>query len=306
MLSTLCQALLFANRPDEAETTFREAVAIARGLDDPLILFRALCAILPGRWFPERLALRIEVAREAIELVNRAGHPEWAAPYLSGWHTGDLMELGDTVAATATAQFHLAAGATRREPFNEAVALAALAMIATHQGRFAEAEPLAAQALRCGARFDRANAAGIFGVQMFTLRRHQGRLGEMAPLLRQFLDNESPSTMWRPGLAILHCELGDLDAARDIFDKLAIGDFGGVAQDAIRIASLAYLAEACVRLDDRPRAALLFELLMPYTGRNVVFGAHTASFGAGGRPVTPIVRKACSGRPCLAPAGWAC
>jgi len=283
LLTALCQALLFSNQPDEAETAFREAVEIARRLDDPLTLFRALCAILPGRWYPDRLALRIDAAREAIELVQHAGHPEWVAPYLSGWHTGDLMESGDTVTATATARFHLATGETMREPFNQAVALAALAMIATHEGRFAEAEPLAAEALRCGTRFDRANAAGIFGVQMFTLRRHQGRLRELAPVLRQFLDNESQGMTWRPGLAILHCELGSLDEARAVFDKLAVGGFAGIAHDAIRIASLAYLAEVCVRLDDTARAATLFDLLLPYAGRNIVFGAHTASFGSADR-----------------------
>lgn len=199
LLTALCQALLFSNQVDAAETVFRQAVALARELDDPLMLFRALCAILPGRWFPDRLALRIEAAREATELVHRAGHPEWVAPYLSGWHTGDLMESGDTVAATATARFHLVTGETMREPFNQAVALAALAMIATHEGRFADAEPLAVQALRCGQRFDRANAAGIFGVQMFTLRRHQGRLGELAPVLRQFMGKASPGGTWLPG-----------------------------------------------------------------------------------------------------------
>ncbi|MBK9608893.1 MAG: AAA family ATPase [Betaproteobacteria bacterium] len=283
LLTALCQALLFSNQPDEAETAFRESVAIARQLGEPLTLFRALCAILPGRWFPDRLALRIEAAREAIAVVQRAGHPEWTAPYLSGWHTGDLMEFGDTVAATTTAQFHLATGETMREPFNQAVALAALSMIAAHEGRFADAEPLAAEALRCGTRFDRANAAGIFGVQMFTIRRHQGRLRELAPVLRHFLDNESPGATWRPGLAILHCELGARDDARGIFERLAVGGFAGIAHDAVRIASLAYLAEVCVWLGDAQRASVLFGLLLPYAGRNIVFGAHTASFGAADR-----------------------
>ncbi len=283
LLTVLCQALLFSNQPDEAETAHREAVTVARRLDDPWVLFRAMCAILPGRWFPDRLALRIEVAREASELVRRAGHPEWVAPYLSGWHTGDLMESGDTVAAMATARFHLATGETMREPFNEAVALAALSMIAAHEGRFAEAERLALEALHRGQRFDRANAAGIFGVQMFTLRRHQGRLHELAPVLRQFLDSQAQGATWRPGLAVLHCELGARDEAREVFDKLAVDDFAGIAQDAIRIASLAYLAEVCVWLDDKARAAALYQRLLPYAERNVVFGAHTASFGAASR-----------------------
>lgn len=283
LLSAVCQALLFANRPDEAEKAFREAVAIARDLGDTRVLFRSLCAILPGRWFPDRLALRIAVAREAIELVGRAGRPDWVVPYLSGWHTGDLMESGDTTGATATAKLHLAIGSTKREPFNEAVALAALAMIATHEGRFADAEPLALQAMQCGTRFDRGNAAGIFGVQMFTLRRHQGRLGEMAPMLKTFLASESSGTIWAPGLAVLHAELGDLDAARACFDRLAAGGFDGLARDAVRIASVAYLAEVCACLADTAAAPRLVELLMPYRGRNIVFGAHTASFGAADR-----------------------
>jgi DNA-binding CsgD family transcriptional regulator len=283
LLTALCQALLFSNQADAAEAVFRQALALARELDDPWMLFRALCAILPGRWFPDRLALRIEAAREATDLVHRAGHPEWLTPYLSGWHTGDLMESGDTVAATATARFHLVSGETMREPFNQAVALAALAMIATHEGRFADAETLTVQALRCGQRFDRANAAGIFGVQMFTLRRHQGRLGELAPVLRQFQGKAAPGLTWQPGLAVLHCELGARDEARAVFDHLAASGFAAMPHDAVRVASLAYLAEVCVWLGDTVRAATLYELLLPYAGRNLVFGAHTASFGAAAR-----------------------
>ena len=283
LLSALCQALLFANQPAEAETAFREAVAIARQLGDSLVLFRALCAILPGRWYPEQLALRIDAAREAVELAGHAGHPSHESAYLSGWHVGDLMEIGDTVAATTTARFHLSTAQRQREPFNEAAALAALSMIATHEGRFADAEPLAVQALRCGTRFDRANAAGIFGVQMFTLRRHQGRLRELAPVLKQFRDQDSRGATWRPGLAILHCELGSHDEAQEIFETLAVSRFAGLAHDAIRIASIAYLAEVCVWLGDSERAPTLYELLAPHAGRNIVFGAHTASFGAADR-----------------------
>ncbi len=118
---------------------------------------------------------------------------------------------------------------------------------------------------------------------MFTLRRHQGRLGEVAPVLRRFLDSQPEASTWRPGLAILHCELGARDEARDAFERLAVGDFAGLPHDAIRIASLAYLAEVCAWLEDATRAAVLYELLVPYAGRNIVFGAHTASFGSADR-----------------------
>lgn len=283
LLSALCRALLFSSQPLQAQQVSREAVARARRLGDPEALFEALSAIVSGRWYPEGLALRTEAAREGLELVRRTPHLAWSHSTFMGWHTGDMMESGDSVAALAAARMHHEHSLKVGEPFNEATALAAMAMIATHQGRFADGEQFAMQALRCGQRFDRANAAGIFGVQMFTLRRHQGRLGELAPLLRQFLEQGSLASTWQPGLAILHCELGARDAARQVFDALAANGFAGIANDAIRSASLAYLAEVCAWLGDTVHAPRLAELLQPYAGRCIVFGAHTASLGAADR-----------------------
>jgi len=283
LLSALCRSLLFASQPLEAQQASREAVAMARRLGDPQMLYEALSAIVAGRWYPEGLAQRIEAAREGIELVGRAPRLAWSHSTFMGWHSGDLMESGDSVAALAASRMHLEHSRAIGEPFSEATALAAQAMIATHQGRFDEGEQWALQALRCGQRFDRANAAGIFGVQMFTLRRHQGRLRELAPLLRQFLDQGALASTWRPGLAILHCELDARDEARQTFDALAGDGFAGIANDAIRTASLAYLAEVCAWLGDAARAPRLYELLFPHAERCIVFGAHTASLGSADR-----------------------
>ena len=283
LLSALCRALLFASRPLEAQQASREAVTIARRLGDPQMLYEALSAIVSGRWYPEGLALRIDAAREGIELVRRAPHLAWSHSTFMGWHTGDLMESGDSVAALAAARMHLEHSRTTGEPFNEATALAAQAMIATHQGRFGEGEQLALQALRCGDRFDRANAAGIFGVQMFTLRRHQGRLRELTPVLEHFMRQQALARTWQPGLAILQRELGARDAARRVFEDLAADGFAGLPNDAIRVASLAYLAEVCAWLGDAARAPRLYELLLPHAERCIVFGAHTASLGSADR-----------------------
>jgi tetratricopeptide (TPR) repeat protein len=244
LLSALCRALLFASRPLEAQQASREAVTIARRLGDPQMLYEALSAIVSGRWYPEGLELRIDAAREGIELVRRAPHLAWSHSTFMGWHTGDLMESGDSVAALAAARMHLEHSRTTGEPFNEATALAAQAMIATHQGRFGEGEQLALQALRCGDRFDRANAAGIFGVQMFTLRRHQGRLRELTPVLEHFMRQQALARTWQPGLAILQRELGARDAARRVFEDLAADGFAGLPNDAIRVASLASPSQA--------------------------------------------------------------
>ncbi|RPI44831.1 MAG: hypothetical protein EHM59_11805, partial [Betaproteobacteria bacterium] len=104
---------------------------------------------------------------------------------------------------------------------------------------------------------------------------------EIAPVLRQF--QQSQAATWRPGLAILHCELGSRDEARAEFEELAVNDFAGITHDGVRTPSLAYLAEVCVWLGDIRHAATLFDLLLPYAERNIVLGAQTASLGSGAR-----------------------
>jgi DNA-binding CsgD family transcriptional regulator len=78
--------------------------------------------------------------------------------------------------------------------------------------------------------------------------------------------------IWRPALALLYVELGDLDSARAIFDDLASDDFQSIPKDARWTTCIAYLAEVCVALNDRTRASLLFKLLLPWSGRNIGVG----------------------------------
>ena len=55
------------------------------------------------------------------------------------------------------------------------------AMRALMQGRFEDSERLAQQAFAIGQRLQTETAAGVFGLQMFALRREQGRLKEVEP-----------------------------------------------------------------------------------------------------------------------------
>ncbi len=58
------------------------------------------------------------------------------------------------------------------------------------------------------------DASGIYGIQMFGIRREQGRLAELAPAVRILageVDREGP---WRPGLVAVLAELGMEDEAR--------------------------------------------------------------------------------------------
>jgi DNA-binding CsgD family transcriptional regulator len=282
--SALCRALLFSNRSEEATAVAAQAVAAARRLGNPATLVLALSAIVPGSGTSaDQLRLKLAAGHEAIEIARSNGHAEWAVDLVTGFMVGHLMQLGQIREAAAMARLHTGVAERMRQPFLLAVGLVSLAMIAIHEGRFEDGERLALEAHAEGSRADRGNAAGAFSVQMFTIRRAQGRLQEVMPLLKQFRDNVADAATWRPGLALLYCELGMLTEAREVFESLAIGRFAAVRQDSLGVTSIAYLAEVCVRLGDETRAPVLIELLSPYADRNLLFGWQTASLGSAAR-----------------------
>jgi tetratricopeptide (TPR) repeat protein len=125
------------------------------------------------------------------------------------------------------------------------------------------------------------SAEGIFGMQMFILRREQGRLHEVAPIVEMFVKEHSGSS-FKPGLALMYAELGLMDKARTVFEELAVNEFMGIQQDALWAASITFLVEVCATLGDRDRAEVLYRLLSPYAGYAVV-ASEWASFGAASR-----------------------
>src|SRR5262249_39439256 len=127
------------------------------------------------------------------------------------------------------------------------------AMRAILHGDFAAAERLAERALEVSHELQREVATGVYGVQMFTTRREQGRLAEVAPFVRRFVDENASAAAWRPGLALIASDLGFEEAAQRMFDELAATQFD-FPMDAKRNITLCYLAELCTRLDDADRA----------------------------------------------------
>jgi hypothetical protein len=135
-------------------------------------------------------------------------------------------------------------------------------MRALMQGWFADSERLAQETLSIGQSMQAENTAGVFGLQMFTLRREQGRLKELEPVVRYFVQQHTATGAWRPGLALIYSELGRRDEARAEFEHLAQHDFTDLPRDALWMASLTYLADVCTFLGDKARATTLYQLLL--------------------------------------------
>src|SRR4029079_9805465 len=91
------------------------------------------------------------------------------------------------------------------------------------------------------------NAANAYAQAMFNIRREQGRLVEVEPALRRFIDIYPMLQAWRAALALLLVELGRLDEARAEFETVAADE---LPRDANWLIAVTLLAEVCGALGD--------------------------------------------------------
>jgi tetratricopeptide (TPR) repeat protein len=156
------------------------------------------------------------------------------------------------------------------------------AMQALLAGDFTLAEEFAERAYEMGRRTHGQNVAGVYGVQMFTIRREQGRLSEIAPIIKRFVDEEPEGNTWRPGFALIAAELGFKEQAQRVLDESREANFS-FPVDAKRSTTLSYLADVCATLDDEASARMLYSLLEPYRKLTIMAGVVTVCYGSAGR-----------------------
>lgn len=283
-LSSLTRALIFSGEVEQATAVNEAAVAMARRLGDTAALYSALISMLSARWRPERFAERIATTLEALRLAQEAGDRERALDAWS-WRLFDLMELGDVGLRATEFDGYVRLADEVGQPFFQYVGVSSRAMLALFHGQFDESERHAKAALEFGQRMPSLDAVGVYGVQMFSLRREQGRLAELAPLVEHFVRATPAAATWRPGLAVIYADLERRDAARAEFETLAADDFAGLERDARWLMCVAYLADVCAFLGDAVRAGTLYRLLAPFDGHNIVVGPNIACYGAAARPL---------------------
>lgn len=275
LASALTRALIFAGQADAAAAAGAEAVALARASGDVPALIGALACGLSARWLPAQIDARLAASAEAMQLARGSGDLEHETE-CACWHLFDRIEREADGDVARLLDEHGRMVDALRQPFFRYVNLTLRALMAAMRGDFGDAEWFALRGLEVGTRLPGIDAAGVFGLQMFGLRREQGRLAEAAPLLADYLGSTPNARTWQPGLALLHAELGDLAEARAAFERAWQQGLDAAPRDAMWLASAVLLAETCVALDDAPRAALLHAALAPYAGRNLMVGSSVA------------------------------
>ena len=282
VLSSLTRALVFSGAFDEATAVHAQAIAMARRLGDPGTIAAALRSVATARWLPQQFAARMRVAREAEDLAEQIGDRERVLEAAS-WRLFDLMELGDLSARAREFEAYTKLADEVRQPFYQYIGVSSRAMMALFEGRLEESERLAREALALGDRMPGLDAEGVYGLQMFSVRREQGRLAELAPVVAHFVQRTAAAATWRPGLALVYSELGLAAEARAAFESTVANGLESIPKDARWVTCMAYLAEVCAFLGDAERAAALYAELLPFDGRNLISPPNVACFGAASR-----------------------
>jgi class 3 adenylate cyclase/tetratricopeptide (TPR) repeat protein/ABC-type lipoprotein export system ATPase subunit len=162
------------------------------------------------------------------------------------------------------------------------VARTARAMMAILDGRFTTAEALAGEALSLGRQTHGKEVEGVYGMQMFAIRREQSRLSEVASVIKQLIEENPDETTWLPGFALVAADLGYRDAAQRRLSELARTGFA-MPLDGKRSASLSFISEVAVGLGDTEAAQTIYDLMLSYKDMTVTAGVATVCFGAASR-----------------------
>ena len=254
-----------ANDRTEAVQLADRAVAIARRLGNNETLAYALEGRVLASWAPGNAGERVRMAEEIIALSEAAGDKERAFAGHEHAHPS-LWELGDPSGTAAEFEAMSVLAAELGQPAQQWMVACAGAIAALSQGRLADAERLTGDALALGRRAVTWNALVSHQMHTFMLRRAQGRLEEVDESLRSAVGEYPTYVVLRCALLGLDCELGHDVLARQALEELVRDDAIAVPEDEDWLLGTTLMADACAHLEDRRRAELLYDALLPHAG----------------------------------------
>ena len=280
LLSGLARALDFRGDHDRGAQARTSAIAMARRLGDRTGLATVL---MRSYWSRGTSSLDeiLEMVTEAKDLAAVLGNTEIRAEAMA-WRVPALVALGDVDAARHELDELLRTAEQTGQPFVVHVAEHYGSAIALCDGRLDAAEAMAHRSHEWSRVLTGRDASGVYGIQMFGVRREQGRLEELRPVIGILAGEPDRAGPWRPGLVALLADLGmEIEAKREL-DKV-VDEGIDRYRESLWLASLTYLADACASLGDEVAAELLYPELEPFAGTNVLIGHLVACYGAADR-----------------------
>ena len=280
LLGGLARALDFRGDHERGVAERTRAIELARRHQDRTGLATVLMRAYWSRG-TSRLEDILEMLTEAKAIAEELGNTEIRAEAMA-WRVPAFVALSDVDSARREVGELLQNAEATAQPFMLHVAEHYGSAIALADGRFQEAEARARRSMEWGRLLTGREASGVYGIQMFSLRREQGRLAELAPVIRILAAESRSEGAWRPGLASVLVELGMEQEARRELSRVAAEGLDDFRQ-SLWLGALTYLTDACAALRDDAVAALIYPELQAFAGATVMIGHLVACYGAADR-----------------------
>ena len=248
---------------------------MARRTQDTHALMVALAGRHTALLHIEHLPERLEIGREWLELSELRRHREVTAQALH-WRVYDLCESGDLAQAGAAREQLQVLADELRQPLYQHFAAAWEAKWLEMAGDFDAAERKALESFERAQEAKAAYAKSNYAGQLFGLRRDQGRLGGLSPVVTPLIGDDPHLAVWRTGLVLAHLESGDTERATKELARFAADDFKSVPKDLFWLGATCLLAESSAALGEREASATLRRLLTPYAEYNAQIGLAVA------------------------------
>lgn len=264
--------------PEERAARASEAVALARQSCDS----RALLLTLKGRHYclmgPGSQQIRIEVAEEIAATARDTGDREslgWSAKF----QAETALELSAENALARACEKLQDLAEELRHPLFRCYSLHHQAMRALRTGALDEVEAPMTQGLELGLRSGNRVTLLLYGIQLWTLRREQGRLNEIVDQVETLIDQHPDSTGWRAARAYGQIEAGQRGPAEDTLIELIASEMDSIRRGVNWATTPALLSEVCSRVGNESCARILYQELLPSAEQNVTVGLSMADFG---------------------------
>jgi tetratricopeptide (TPR) repeat protein len=274
----LAQTLEFGDQPQRRTALSQQALDMARRVGDKAALTYTLARVITVAMSTvySRQAQVTDLIDEAIRLAQETGNKRAESEaYVPRIFVSLTLGERDTADAAIDAIERLTG-----EMRTPGAAFLLRATQAVLDGRLDAVEALTQQGVVDLQRSDPQLALTFSGAQIFDLRRAQGRLGELEDAVKGFVARLPLMRAYRAGLALVYKEQDRREEARTVFDELARDGFALLRDDGTQPLSLVQLADVCCYLDDKLRAAILYERLLPLADYCVASAAMTCKGSA--------------------------
>jgi tetratricopeptide (TPR) repeat protein len=270
-LGRLAHRMHYVSSRDERAALCEEAVPMARRLADRA----TLAAVLTSRYWaldgPDDLNGQLGTATEIVRLGEALDDHEIVLHGLkASLHA--LFETGEMAAADEMAGRMSALAGELRQPEYLRLAIMWNAMRAGMEGRFADADRLAAEVRSFLRDSGHPQAGPIYFALTLPWRWLRGRLAEAKPGLDRAVERDPTRTIWHALSAWTYAETGQLDLARSALEAISLAglqrldrnfDWWNVLVAVTNTTSLVGLTEW---------AEFAHTLLLPYEERNATIG----------------------------------